>query len=506
MRRINDGSVSDAGTKRCPSGVVAARKPNIIFIMADDLGYGDLSCYNNESKIQTPNLDRLAAEGIRFTDAHAPSAVCLPCRYALLTGQYAWRTERWRARAQVKGSDHWGKEPYLPADRLTVPKLLKQQGYATACIGKWQLGWNWPTKDDKPAVTGFEIDFSRPITQGPTTRGFDYYFGTDVPNFPPFCFIENDRTIGIPSVPSPPEFDRPGPMLPGWRQVEILPELTRRAVHYIEDRSKAREPFFLYLPLTSPHTPVVPTPEFQGKTKIGIYADFVVQTDWTVGQILETLQRIGLAPNTLVIFTSDNGPEVTKGASTDGVYERLRTYGHSSAGPLRGAKRTAWEGGHRVPFIARWPARAMSGVVSDETICHVDLLATLAGILDVNLPQNAGEDSFNILPALIEQKLDKPIRHATVLHGVANGDPLVIRQGDWALIDFPTGDCNEQEPEWFKKERGYQPHNYPGELYDLKHDLAQSRNLYAEYPEKVRELKALLEKLKREGRSAPDRR
>jgi len=473
--------------------------PNIVYILADDLGYGDVRCLNPNGKIPTPNIDRLASQGMLFTDAHTGSAVCTPTRYGLLTGRYCWRS---RLQRGVLGP--WG-ETLIAPDRLTVAALLKQNGYATACIGKWHLGWKWPTKDGGAPAAGADrlsnVDFSKPILEGPTTRGFDYYFGTDVPNYPPYCYIENDRTVGVPSVPNRPQFNRPGPMLPGWEWVNIMPDLTRRAVKYIEDAAKAspRKPFFLYFPLTAPHYPVVPAPQFKGKSEAGEYGDYVVQVDWTVGQVMDVLERSGAAGDTLLVFTSDNGPEIT-GEVRPGAYDRIQLYQHYSMGSLRGTKRDAWEGGHRVPFIARWPGRIQPGSQSSETICHVDLMATVAALLGTRLPENAGEDSYNILPALLGERFDGPVREATVHHS-AKGH-FAIRRGNWVLIDWTTGDDNK-EPDWFKKERGYEPHNQPCELYDLRQDMAERRNLCAEQPQKVAELKELLEKYKRDGRSTP---
>lgn len=477
--------------------------PNIVFILADDLGYGDVGCYNKDSKIPTPNLDRLAGEGMRFTDAHAPTSVCSPTRYALLTGRYAWRS---RLRRGVLGP--WDK-PLIAADRLTVASLLKQHGYTTACIGKWHLGWNWPTKDGQPPRSGGDrlsnVDFTQPVGDGPTTRGFDYYFGTDVPNYPPYCFIENDRTVRSPSVPDTGRgegFNRPGPMVPGWKLVNILPELTRRAVKWVEDSARSGHPFFLHFPLTSPHYPIVPAPEFKGKSQAGEYGDFVVQTDWTVGQVLDALQAAGVADNTLIIFTSDNGPEIT-GEVNPGAYDRARQFQHYSMGELRGAKRDTWEGGHRVPFLARWPGRIKAGTVSGETICHADFITTVAALLGTKLPPNAGEDSFNLLPVLLGEKLDRPAREATVHH--AGSGKFAIRKGDWVLIDAPSGDDNgpHGEPPWLKDERGYTKHGQPGELFNVSEDVSQRRNEFTERPEVVRELMALLEKYKRDGRSTP---
>ncbi len=479
-------------------------QPNIVVILADDLGYGDVRCYNAGSKIPTPNLDRLAAEGMRCTDAHAPDAVCTPTRYGLLTGRYCFRS---RLKAGVLAP--WGA-PLIEEGRLTLPALLRQHGYATACIGKWHLGWNWPTKDGLPASSkdGLgNVDFTRPITGGPTSRGFDSYFGVDLPNYPPYCFIANDRTVGLPSLPAPLQkgaINRPGPMLAGWSLTNILPEITHQAVRYLADAARTNRPFFLYFPLTAPHYPIVPTDEFKGRSQAGDYGDFVAQVDWTVGEILATLARTGLATNTLVMFTSDNGPECVE--VDPGAYARIRRYGHWSMNGLRGVKRDTWEGGHRVPFLARWPGHIPPGATSAETICHVDLLATCAAILGAKVPADAGEDSYNILPALLGKRLKHSIREATVLHG-GNGK-FAIRQGDWVLIDAPSGDGNggknrPGEPEWFKQERGYTKNEFSGELYNLHDDLAQQRNLYGEKPEVVGRLKALLEKYKARGRSTP---
>lgn len=487
---------------------IEAKRPNIVVILADDLGYGDVSCYNKDSKIPTPNLDRLAGEGMRFTDAHAAASVCTPSRYALLTGRYCWRS-----RLKSETLPPWGATLIEPG-RLTVGALLQQHGYTTACIGKWHLGWQWPTKDGRPPSTAgnrlSNVDFTQSIAEGPITRGFDTFFGVDLPNYPPYCFIANDHTVGIPSVPDPgppsvpypgPEemFYRPGPMLPGWKLVNILPELTKHAVNWIEDSARGGKPFFLYFALTSPHSPVVPAPEFRGKSQAGEYGDFVVQTDWTVGQVLDALNRSGVAGNTLVIVTSDNGPEIIE--INPGAYEIAHRYGHYSMGPLRGVKRDTWEGGHRVPFFARWPGRIRAGAVSDEIICHADFMATIAALLGVQLPDNAGEDSFNLLPELCGEKYTSPIREVTVYH-TATGK-FGLRKGDWVLIDSPTGDAYGGEPVWFRRDHGYNilPDTQPGQLFNLRRDLPERKNLYAEQPEKVQELKALLEKYKRDGRS-----
>lgn len=480
----------------------AADGPNIVYILADDLGYGDVGCYNPESKIPTPRLDRLAAQGMRFTDAHSPSAVCTPTRYALLTGRYAWRT---RLQRNVLGP--WDK-PLIAADRLTVGKLLQQHGYETACIGKWHLGQNYVTTDGKPAIGGAKnalsnVDFTQPIGDGPIARGFDHYFGTIVPNYPPYCFIENDRTVGVPTIPmSGANFRIPGPSIPDWKLENILPELTNHAVGWIEEKAKTEKPFFLYLSLTSPHYPVVPAPEFVGKTNVGVYGDFVYQTDWSIGQVLDALDRTGVAENTLVIFTSDNGPEIT-GEVKPGAYDRVQKFDHYSSGQLRGAKRDAWEGGHRVPFLACWPDKIKANSISHEVVCHVDFMATVAAILGQTLPDNTAEDSVSILPVLLGEQLDAPLREATVHHS-AKGK-FAIRQGDWVLIDAPSGDDNAAngEPAWLKSERGYTAHSAAGELFNLRDDLAQRHNRFVEQPEIVNQLKSLLTQYMKEGRSTP---
>lgn len=469
-------------------------KPNVVYVLADDLGYGDPGCYNAASKIPTPNIDRLAKEGVRFTDAHSPSAVCTPTRYALLTGRYAWRS---RLQRNVIGPY---SQPLIAENLLTVPELLRKQGYATACVGKWHLGWGWPKVD-----ADGKRDFTKAIPNGPTARGFDLYFGTDVPNYPPYCFIENDRPVGIPSEPAPvgkDSFNIPGLMVPGWKLVDVLPGLEKRAVEYIEKAAKGDKPFFLYLPLTSPHFPVVPSAAFKGKSKVVDYGDFVMQTDAVLGSVLDALKRAGVAENTLVIFTSDNGPEIT-GEVNPGAYDRLKRFGHASMGALRGTKRDAWEGGHRVPFVARWPGKIKPDTTCAETVCHVDLLATLAAALKVKLPADAGPDSANVLPALLGEKRPAPLREATVHHS-AQGK-FAIRKGDWVLICAPTGDDNGKngEPAWLRTDRGYEPHTAAGELYDLAKDPAQKTNRYATEPATVKELAALLERYVTDGRSTP---
>jgi arylsulfatase A len=505
FQRVLMGSVAALMTATMAAAADAPVRPNIVYILADDLGYGDVQCSYPAGKIPTPNIDRLAAEGMRFTDAHAPTAVCTPSRYAILTGRYAWRTG---LKSGVLGQ--WDK-PLIEPGRLTVPELLREHGYRTAALGKWHLGLNWPFASPAAAskLAGIanqdkgepeDFDWSKPITGGPLERGFDYYFGVNCPNYAPYAFIENERIFG----PAPTQrveksvsgrlSEHRGPAQAGFDRKQIAPTLARKAAEWVESSAKTPgKPFFLYLALTGPHSPIIPNDQFKGKSGIGDYGDWVMEMDWTVGEVLAALRRADIASNTLVIFTSDNGPE-------NWNYEEARDQKHYAMGPLRGVKRDTWEGGHRVPFIARWPGHIQPGATNAEVVCHADLMATAAALVGATLPQNAGEDSYNILPALLGQKLDRPIREATVHHG---GDgKLAIRQGNWVFIDAKSGGAN-QEPQWFKEERGYQPHQFPGELYDLSQDLPERRNLYGEHPGIVARLKALLEKYKTEGRSAP---
>lgn len=498
LKALSIGAVSLAvpgcmtTSKRPSREGCSGRKPNIVFILADDMGYGDLACQNPDSKIPTPNLDQLAREGIRFTDAHSPSAVCTPTRYGVLTGRYCWRTRLKR------GVFRPWDPPLIDKDRLTLPAFLKQHGHHTACIGKWHLGWDWPSKDDKPVKAGWgepgwNVDFARPIANGPTTRGFDYYFGTDVPNFPPYCFIENDRTVGVPSVKKPDSmFGSPGLMLEGWDLHQILPGLEKKAIEYINERAGAETPFFLYFPLTAPHTPIAPAEAYQRKSQAGAYGDFVHQVDAVVGSVLNTLKRNGLVESTLVIFTSDNGSPGRDGTNMSGAVNSVRRFGHNPSYVYRGIKADVWDGGHRVPFIARWPGRIRPGSVSTEPICHVDLMATCAAILGVELPDDAGEDSYNILPALLGRELDKPIREAVVHHS-GNG-MFAIRQGKWKLI------LGRGSGGWSGKGKKTDP---PVQLYNMQQDTSEKRNLCAEHPEVVERLTKLLEKYKKEGRSRP---
>ena len=472
----------------------AGTKPNIVLILADDLGYGDLSCYNPTSKIPTPNLDRLATQGMRFTDAHAPSAVCTPTRYGLLTGRYAWRT------TLKSGVLSGYSPPLVTPGRETIASLLKSAGYHTACIGKWHLGMNLPTSDGRPLrsnETGVpqNADWKGTIKNGPTSLGFHYFYGCTASwDMPPYAWIENDYFVQTELVPTEPadRFGRPGVKSPGMKPSHALPAITHQAVDFILDpaRKKAGQPFFLYFPLTAPHAPVAPNAYSKGKSQAGDYGDFVVEVDAAVGRIVSTLETAGLITNTLLIFTSDNGPE-------NPMELRKTEYQHFSAAHFLGHKRDNWEGGHRVPFIARWPGKVPAGTTSDEVLCLTDIMATTAALIGRALPPSAGEDSYNQLDVLIGAKPNHPVREATVHH--SSTGQFAIRQGQWKLLLHPGSGGNNyrQRPEYaayFEK---------PVQLYDLCSDPGETVNLAEKKPEIVEKLTALMKRCITEGRSTP---
>ncbi len=492
----------------------ADTKPNILVILADDLGYGDVRCNNPErGKIPTPHIDKLAAQGMRFTDGHSSSGVCSPSRYTLLTGRYHWRTKLQSGIVGVFG------DPLIAPDRMTIGSLAKQQGYRTACIGKWHLGWDWPvTKEQRPLlspakhledeaakadkkaaaagavateqqVAAWRDIFSKPIPGGPSTRGFDLYFGTDIPNWPPFCFIENERTLGIPTEFLPREYlvknqaSNQGPALKDWKLEGILPALGDRAIQFIDESVQKKEPFLVYLPLTSPHTPLAVNPEWKDKSHLNLFADFVMETDAVVGRVLDVLEKSGAADRTLVIFTADNGC-----APYIGVKD-LEQMGHYPSGSLRGYKADAWEGGHRVPFIVRWPGVVKPGSVCNQLVYQADFIRTFAEVFGMQLPDAAGEDSFSLMPLLKGD--DKPIRAHAVSTSI--GGTPALRSGSWKYIPAPGSGG------W----GGGGDQSQPVQLYNLADDIGETRNLAAAMPEKVAEMKALLEKLITDGRSTP---
>ena len=466
--------------------------PNIVFILADDLGYGDLSYLNEKGKIKTPNLDRMAENGVVFNDAHSSSAVSTPSRYGILTGRYNWRS------TLKNGVLGWYDKPLIAGDRTTMASMLRNQGYHTACIGKWHLGMNFPTKDgEKPVDTpdAYNLDFSKEITGGPCDVGFEYFFGVDAPNYPPYCFIETRHTMGMPDFyyPLSKEMDsRPGRGLANWKMEEILPALEEKAVTYITQAASNEDPFFLYIPLTSPHTPIVPTDEFADQSKLNKYADFVMQSDAVVGNIMKALADNNIADNTIIVFTSDNG------CSPQADFKLLAEKGHNPSYIFRGMKSDLFEGGHHIPCIVSWPSEINHHRV-DQTISLIDFMATFACITGYELSDDEAEDSYNILPLLIQADYKPKIREATVYHSI-RGD-FTICKGDWKLLLSPSsGGWSFPKPgnddELIKTLPSIQ-------LYNMKDDPAETNNVYAEYPEIVNELKALMTKYVKEGRSTP---
>lgn len=481
---------------------VSASPPNVIFILADDMGYGDPGCYNPASTIPTPNMNRLAAEGMRFTDAHTPSAVCTPTRYGVLTGRYCWRS---RMKRGVLGGY---SPPLIEPDRLTVAAMLKQAGYSTAVIGKWHLGLAWVARDKAklPDALGgkmneSKVDFTRPLKAGAHTVGFDYsYLVPASLDMPPYVYVENGKATQVPSKRWPagafPRYTRKGLIADNFDMERTLDHLAEKAVAYIEQQAKSTRPFFMYFPLTAPHKPAWPAQRFRGKTGLGPYGDFIVQVDWTVGQVLAALDKSGIAEQTLIMLTSDNGSYMfrMKPGERDHVEQAgvqgFRSEHHAANGPLRGTKADIWEAGHRVPFLARWPGRIKNGSICDTTICLTDVMATCADIAAVDLPGRAGEDSFSFLPDLLGK--DRPAPRAPVIHHSANG-MFAIRDGKWKLV-LGNGSGGRQMP------RG-KPFARPFELYDLKADLGEEKNLAPNQPELTSRMERKAKTIRESGRS-----
>jgi arylsulfatase A len=451
----------------------ATSKPNIVYILADDLGWGDLGCYNPESKVPMPNANKLATQGIRFTDMHSGSAVCTPTRYGIMTGRYAWRT-------RLTNGVLWGYDKNLiEPGRTTVPSLLKKAGYHTGGFGKWHLGLGNADK----------VDYSKPLRPGPVDHGFDYYFGIPASlDMEPYVYIENDHTVEQPTATTPglnePRgvFWRPGPIAPSFKMEEVLPTLQNKAVSYIRERAKTPDkPFFLYFPLTGPHTPWVPTSQFKGKSGAGIYGDFAVQVDDTLGAIMKVLDETGLASNTLLVFTSDNGAHWTP--------EDKKKYPHRANASWRGQKADIHEAGHRIPFLLRWPGKAKPGTINSDPACLVDLMATVADITGTKLAASEGEDSHSLLPVIIGGKSP---REAVVHH--SQSGMFAIRQGEWKLA-LGKGSGGFSDPKTLP--------GPGGQLFNIDKDPGETSDLYDKHPEVVKRLTALLDKYKREGRSRP---
>ncbi len=478
-------------------GLCAESKlPNIIVILADDLGFGDVQCNNPESKIPTPNIDRIANEGMRFTDAHTSSGVCTPTRYSLLTGRYHWRTH---LQSGVLGGF---SKPLIANDRRTLASLFSQKGYHTICIGKWHLGMNWPLRDGRVADDRGDfgksfsdvasVDYASPIQDGPVDRGFHSFYGISASlDMFPYVWIQDRLPTEIASVEK--AFHRKGPAGEKFEAIDVQGGITDRLMSYISERaesSKQGKPFFAYVPLAAPHTPIVPTKEWQDKSRINAYADFVMQVDADMGRLLKTLDQLAISENTLLIFTSDNG------CSPAANIKELEAAGHKPSYIYRGHKADLYEGGHRVPFLVRWPGKVKSGSQSDQLIGQLDLMATFAELIGEKLPSQVGEDSVSFLPTLFEQA-SKNLRTSIISQSI-NGS-FAIRDGRWKLCLCPGSGG------WSFPKPGSDDHSglSPSQLYDLSVDPGETKNLFDSYPERVSAMTKMLETAISRGRSTP---
>ena len=484
--------------------------PNIVLILADDLGYGDIGRYNPESKVPTPNIDRLASDGMSFTDAHAPATVCTPSRYSILTGRMAFRTG-------FEGVFTGAGGPCLIEEgRLTLPAMLQSKGYTTACFGKWHVGLTFFDNDGNPInENGLEpvkrIDFSRPIPDAPIHRGFDRFFGTACCSGTDFlyAFIDGD-TIPIPPtglldkdpLPKHPyaNDNRMGVIAPGYDLEELDQIFLSKSIEFLENhvRTDPDKPFFLYHPTNAVHLPSFANKKHMGKSGAGPHGDFIFEFDYVVGELLKTLDKLGIAENTIVMVTSDNGPEVTS------VVHMRNDHQHDGARPWRGMKRDQWEGGHRIPFIVHWPKYVTPNSFSDQTVCLCDIMATCASLIDADLPRNAAEDSFDILSILLgTQSPNAPVRTHT-LHQT-NTLALSIRKGMWKYLNHKGSGGNnyDKNPSLHQYKLPEKAPNAPGQLYNLQDDPGETSNLYFEYPVIVEELRTQLHAYVESGRSAP---
>ena len=470
----------------------AVERPNIIVILADDLGFGDVSANNPQSKIPTPNLDRLAAEGMRFTDAHTSSGVCTPSRYSLLTGRYHWRT------SLQKGVLGGFSAPLIARDRVTVAGFLKQQGYATACFGKWHLGMSFPLKtggmaddkgvDDGPRVkSGQEVNYAADISDGPLDHGFDQFYGISASlDMPPFVWIKDRRTTELPTATK--TWLRTGPAGPKFEAVDVLPGVIAHTIAYLTAAAATpAQPFFAYVPLNAPHTPIVPTNEFKGSSGLNAYADFVRQVDADVGRLLAKLDQLGLREKTLIVFTSDNG------CSPAAKIDELQAKGHEPSYIYRGHKADLFEGGHRVPFIVRWPGQVKAGTVNPQLVGQLDFMATFADMVAAAVPAGAGEDSVSFLPTLLGQPGSG---RQTIVSQSINGS-FAVREGTWKLA-LCAGSGGWSVPKPGSKEEKGLPEM---QLYNLATDPGEKTNLVAQHPARVAAMKAALEQVIARGRS-----
>ena len=464
-----------------------ARHPNIVFILADDMGYGDVQTLNPKSKIPTPHIDKLASEGMTFTDAHSPSAVCTPTRYGLLTGRYSWRT---RLKSGVL--DGYG-EPLIEPGRATVASFLRQHDYHTGIVGKWHLGLGFAQSPDG------QLDFSQPISDGPHTRGFDFSYVIPASlDFPPYLYIKNGKNTKYPLLEQAaqpfPEFLRKGERSPELVMEDCLDDLLTQATGYIQRQAAGDKPFLLYFPMTAPHKPVLPHRRFRGKTELGPYGDFIVQVDWTVGQVLKAIEGAGIREDTLVIYSSDNGSYMYRrdyldaDHSKDRTVQAYRSDSHRSNHVFRGTKGDVWEAGHHVPFFASWPGKIKADSSTTETICLTDIFATVAEIVGAELPGAGAEDSFSFLPTLLGKA--RPVPRAPVIHH-SSGGMFSIRDGKWKLV-AGNGSGGREKP------RG-NPFERPYLLFDMTKDISERRSVSDKNPDVAARMEADLERIRTSG-------
>ncbi len=461
-----------------------AQKPNIVYILADDLGIGDVSSYNPNGKIQTPNIDQLAKTGVRFTDAHTTSSVCTPTRYGIMTGRYSWRT------TMKNGVLHGYDTPLIDSKRETVASFLQKKGYTTGVVGKWHLGWDW---NNKQAGDRY-IDYSKQVKEGPNARGFDYSFCIPASlDMPPYAYVENGLCTAIPkdsiAEMTGIRLFRAGLAAPDFKPEEVLGKFTDKAIAYINQKSKKEKPFFLYLPLAAPHTPVLPIGKFVGKSGVSPYGDFVLMVDDVVRQVVETLKENGVYENTLIVFASDNG------FANPADLKAQLSKGHNPSMEYRGVKTDIFEGGHRVPFIVSWGGKYNKGKISSQLVSTTDFFATVAELTKSQLPDNIAEDSFSFLSEItkINTAFDK---REAVVHHSSNGF-FAIRKGQWKLVM-----CSHSGGNSFPKENSEEAKTLPKvQLYDMKNDIAEIKNVQDKHPEIVEELTSLLTKYIEDGRS-----
>ena len=459
--------VFQAPVKAAPSS------PNIILILADDMGIGDIKAINSASKIPTPNLDKMISDGMYFTDAHSNSSVCTPTRYGIVTGRYAWRSSLKKGVLQSKSSH------LIDLNRMTVASMLKQKGYNTGVVGKWHLGLDWEDSND----------WSKPFTGGPNELGFNYFYGISASlDMDPYAYLLNNKatqnTTSTIAINPWPAFWRGGDVAPDFKMDEVMDSINGHALSFIRNHvdSAPNQPFFLYLPFTGPHTPHIVPPRFKDKSQAGARGDLMYQCDWTVGNVIKLLDSLQISENTVVFFTADNGAHS----------KTYRQTGHTPHSNLKGQKADIYEAGHRVPLVVKWPGKIEKGVTSDETVVTTDFMATIAAIARYQLPNNAGEDSYSILPVLMNRSYSKPLREASIHHSFDG--TFAIRKGDWKLTVDNMGSGGFSNP---KVKAG------PGTLYNLSNDISEKKDMYSSDSAKVAELRILLKKYKDEGRSTP---